>query len=44
MIYEFHTNREVSLVDVDAVDLLRYPGLKNASLMTDRSNYLFFWL
>ena len=38
MIYEFHTNREVSLVDVDAVDLLRYPGLKNASFQTIRLN------
>ena len=29
--YEFYTNREVSLVDVDAVDLAQYPGFSNAS-------------
>jgi hypothetical protein len=29
--YEFYTNREVSLVDVDAVDLDQFPGFVNAS-------------
>ena len=29
--YDFYTNREVSLVDVDAVDLHQFPGFINAS-------------